>query len=395
MSSRHGSDGGRRGIAPWIIVTLVSALVLAVAVVAYTIIVGGDDNDAASDSCTSDVVLEVVASHGSAAAVKSAAAAFDATNPVARSACVTTSVTTVSGADAEQALADGWTAQSSPAPALWVPDSEADLLALEEADSSLTAGRDQDPLATSPVVLAVRDDDADAVKAAALSWQDLPKAAGPQGSVRLPGGDRLIVALPDPTENRATSYALQSVVAGDDEGADDGGVDVAAVTAAAPQLAAIGAGGPQPEPALTQDALTALAADTGGFSAVPVVQSDLTGFTADTPGLTAVEPSGPTVGDAAYAVPLTASWVTPTLDDAAAAFVAYLRGDEGDAAFTAAGLELASSTGPASAGASPGPASSSGAVTDPPAESADGLLPDAGTEVAGALSTAIAAEPAG
>jgi hypothetical protein len=337
-------------------------------------------------------VLEVVASPGSAAAIKAAAASFDATKPVARSACVTTSVTTVPGSNAEQALADGWTAQPSPPPALWVPDSEADLLALEGADSSLTAGRDQDPLATSPVVLAVRDDDADAVKAAGLSWQDLPKSAGSQGSVRLPGGDRLIVALPDPTENRATSYALQSVVAG-----DAGTVDVASVTAAAPQLATVGAGGPKPEPALTQDALTALAAGNGGFSSVPVVRSDLTGFTAGTPGLTAVEPSGPTVGDAAYAVPLTASWVTPTLDDAAAAFVAYLRGEQGDAAFTAAGLDLVDATGPASAGASPSSAAatSSGAAATPPAGSANGLLPDAGAEVAAALATAVKAAPPG
>ncbi len=392
MSSRHASDGGRRGIAPWIIVTLVSALVLAAAVVAYVLVVGGDDNDAASNSCTSDVVLEVVASPGSAAAIKAAAAAFDATKPVARSACVTTSVTTVPGSEAVQALADGWTAQSSPPPALWVPDSEADLLALEAADSSLTAGRDQNPLATSPVVLAIRDDDADAVKAAALSWQDLPEAAGSQGSLRLPGGGRLIVALPDPTENRATSYALQSVVAGDDAGA----VDVASVNAAAPQLAAIGAGGQRPESALTQDALTALAAGNGGFSSVPVVQSDLTGFSVGTPGLTAIEPSGPTVGDAAFAVPLTANWVTPALDDAAAAFVAYLRGEEGDAAFTAAGLELFDSTGPASAGPSPSsPAPSSNSGTEPPAGSANGLRPDAGAEVAAALAAAIKNPPAG
>ncbi|MGS0687003.1 substrate-binding domain-containing protein [Nakamurella sp. GG22] len=391
MSSRHASDGGRRGIAPWIIVTLVSAVVLAAAAVVYLLVVGGDDNDAASTSCTSDVVLEVVASPGSAAAIKAAAAAFDATNPVARSACVTTSVTTASGSKAEQALAEGWTAQSSPAPALWVPDSEADLLALEEADSSLTAGRDQNPLATSPVVLAVRDDDADAVKAASLSWQDLPEAAGSRGSLRLPGGDRLIVALPDPTENRATSYALQSVIAG-----DAGTVDVASVTAAAPQLAATAAGGPRPEPALTQDALTALAAGNGEFSSVPVVQSDLTGFSVGTPGLTAIEPSGPTVGDAAFAVPLTASWVTPALDDAAAAFVAYLRGEEGDAAFTAAGLELVDSTGPASAGASPGSAApGSNATSEPPAGSANGLLPDAGAEVAAALAAAIKTPPAG
>ena len=44
--------------------------------------------------------------------------------------------------------------------------------------------------------------------------------------------------------------------------------------------------------------LTQLAAGNAGFTAVPVVESDLAAFTATTPGLTAVSPTGGTVGDA-------------------------------------------------------------------------------------------------
>ncbi len=394
MSSRHASDDARRGIAPWIIVTVVVVLVVVAAVVAYVLVTRGDDDQTAG-SCSSEVILPVIASPGSAAAISAAASAFDATAPVARSACITTAVTTLQGPDAEKDLAGGWTAQASPAPAVWVPDSEADLLALESSNSSMTAGRDPEPLATSPVVLAVRSADADAMSSAGLSWKSLPTATGPTGSLLLPSGGHLITALPGPENNRATSYALQSVVAAT-SGAP---VTPDKVTAAAPQLKAVAAGGPVPEPALTQDALGALASGSGGFTTVPVVQSDLATFTASTPGLIGVAPSGPTIGDAVYAVPLTAPWVTPTLDDAAALFLSYLRSEAGAAAFTQTGMEVAgaaaadasgSATAP-SPSASAGPSASGTASGSSPQSS----LPDGGPAVDAALADVIGAAPTG
>ncbi len=392
MSSRHASDGARRGIAPWIIVTIVVVLVVVAAAVAYFLVIRGDDEQAAG-TCSSEVILPVIASPGSAAAIQAAATAFDATKPVARSACVTTAVTTLQGPDAEQGLAGGWTAQSSPAPAVWVPDSEADLLALESSNSSMTAGRDPEPLATSPVVLAVRSADADAMSSAGLSWKSLPAATGPTGSLLLPSGKHLIAALPGPETNRATSYALQSVVA-----ATSGSpVTTEKVTAAAPQLKAVAAGGPVPEPALTQDALTALAAGDGGFTTVPVVQSDLTTFTAGTPGLTAVAPAGPTVGDAAYAVPLTADWVTPTLDDAAALFVSYLRGEGGAAAFTQSGMQVVGTAADGSSGAAPTSAASGGVSgsASAPGAAPESSLTDAGPTVDAALADVLGSAASG
>ena len=251
---------------------------------------------------------------------------------------------------------------------MWVADSAADLATLESTNSALTAGRDTSPMATSPVVLAVRTDDAAAVTAAGLSWQTLPAATGPNGSVILPSGQHLVVALPDPITNRATSYALQSVVA-----ARTGGtVDAAGVTA----LRRISRHSPVPhrgrprrdraraihrpvrscvatddqsdagvsqQPATTEEALTQLAAGTSAFTAVPVVESDLVAFTATTPGLSAISPSGSAVGDTVYAVPLTAAWINPTLEDASALFLAYLRGPGGDQAFTDNGFLVAGS----------------------------------------------------
>jgi len=393
MTSRHASRGGRRGVASWIIVTVIAAVVVIGAALAYILIVGGSNK--AEGTCSSQVQLPVVSAPGATAAITSAATAFNGTAPVARSACVTAAVTSLPDSQAQLALADEWQQAAGTPPAIWVPESEAALHALEATDSAMTAGRDTNPIATSPVVIAVRDEDAASIQSAGLSWADLAASSGPDGTVTLPSGRKLIVALPDPTSNRASSYALQSVLANKAGGT----VDVASVTANAAELASIGAGGPSVQPSTTEQALNQLADRSGGFTAVPVVASELAAFTATTPGLTAIAPNGTAVGDTVYAVPLSASWVTPTLDDAAALFLAYLRSSDGEAAFAEHGLQVPSPrpAGSTGAGASPAAGSSGGAVpTGSPAGSdpAD-VIPDAGAEVAAALGAAIGASTAG
>lgn len=384
MTSRHSSNGGRRGIAPWIIVTLIVVVLVGAGTAAYVWIISDDEESQAA--CTSQVVLPVVAAPGAAAAVTAAATAFDATAPVARSACVSTTVTTLPNPAVDAALTSGWQQQSTAAPGMWVTDSEAALSALEDTDSALTAGRDTSPMATSPVVIAVRTDDASSVTD--LSWQDLPTASGPTGTITLPDGRHLVLALPNPSTNRATSYALQSMIAAG-AGTDDT-VSDASVDGAAAQLAALAAGGPAKQPATTQEALTQLAAGTGGFTAVPVVESDLVTFSRTTPGLTGISPSGPTVGDAVYPVPLTASWVNPTLDDAAAKFLAYLRGPGGDQAFTDNGFVVAGAPSGGSTTSSPSTSQSAGTSQSPgTGQSTTAVVPDAGQQVSDALATAI------
>jgi hypothetical protein len=155
----------------------------------------------------------VVAAPEAAASVTAAASAFNQTAPVARSACVTAVVEAMPDAQAQLGLADQWQQAAGPPPAIWVPQSDAALHALESTNSAMTAGRDTSPIATSPVVIAVRDADAGSAASAGLSWQDLAGATGPDGTMALPSGRHLVLALPDPSTNRATSYALQSVLA--------------------------------------------------------------------------------------------------------------------------------------------------------------------------------------
>ena len=117
------------------------------------------------------------------------------------------------------------------------------------------------------------------------------------------------------------------------------------------------------------------------------MESELATFTAANPGtnLVAVHPTGPTVGDELYGVPLTAQWVTPTLREAAAVFLAYLRSPAGSSSWWTA--------------TSGCPARTPATVTTPagaPDTSAEiQTLPDGGPAVATALAQAIGATPAG
>ncbi len=316
---RHASADQRRRVAAWPIVSAVVVVLVVAATVGYLLVVNRDKNTAA---CSASTVLPVAAAPGAAPAVTAAATAFNATKPVARSTCVTVSVSTVDGTSAATSLAAGWKDQSSPAPGLWVADSVADVRALDAANSAMTAGHATTPLATSPVVLAVRTR-----PAGAISWSGVAGGAA----------DGLRLALPDPKSNRASRDALESMVAG----ASTGVVDPAAVRAANPVLTSLASATPNP-PATTRLALTALADGTADFTAVPAVESDLATFNATaTSPLTAVYPTGRTAGDEILPIPLAAGWVSSAMSDAAAAFDAYL-GDKGLGTFAAAHLRTGS-----------------------------------------------------
>lgn len=315
---RHVSSAGRRRIAAWPIVLAVVVLLLVGLSITYVLIVNSDKKTA---SCTGSTVLPVTTSPGSSRAVTDAATAFNATHPIARSTCVSVSVTTVPGAVAASALASGWRNLSTPAPALWIVDSAADVTAVDATDPAMTAGHPNTGLATSPLVLAVRT-----VPTAPVSWSGLAQGSAP-----------LVITVPDPATNRASGYALESLVAASGGNAAKAiDADGVAGSTSLLQRLALASGSPPPT---TSAALAALAAGTGGFTAVPVVESELAAYNAaNKAALIAVYPAGATAGDEMMAVPLTASWVNAAMSDAAAAFDAYLGDAKGMATLTADNL---------------------------------------------------------
>ena len=89
---RHASADGRRRIAAWPIVLAVVVLLLVGLTITYVLIVSPDRKTAA---CTGNTVLPVTASPGAGRSISDAATAFNATNPIARSTCVSVSVSTM------------------------------------------------------------------------------------------------------------------------------------------------------------------------------------------------------------------------------------------------------------------------------------------------------------
>lgn len=341
---RHETAGRRRGIARWIVIGVVTVVVLAGIAIAYRIVVSTGDN-AAQQACGSSEVLAIAAGPGAAPVMAAAAKSFDATQPVVRSTCISTVVTTVADADTLAGLTGKWPTHNGAQPALWVPDDAAYLAALDAVRPDVAAGHDSAPMAFSPVVLAVRPKDAASL--ASLAWSDLAEPA--DSGTPDPSVPRL--ALPDPVANRATAYAVQSVTAASTD--RTAALDPAAVSAAAAVITELKARAGT-SPSSTTAALTALADGTGSETAVPVVESDLVAFNAAAgPDLTAVYPTGPTAGDSILPAGLGGPSIDRTLSAAAGVFLSYLRGPAGQQALAHAGLRTAAASLDPAAGIDP------------------------------------------
>ncbi|MEO7126709.1 MAG: substrate-binding domain-containing protein [Nakamurella sp.] len=321
---RHADEERGRGLAGWLIGAVSAGLVMVLAVVGYFVVLSRA-NSADQSVCSSNVTLSVVAGPDASPALSQAAGAYSKTKPVVRSACITAVVSTASDDAVLAGLTGRWPVKDLPAPGMWIPDSAASLSALDGVRPDLAAGHATDPFAWSPLVLAMRS--SDAASASSLTWADLATAAGPAGTVSLPNGRHLILALPPIASSRASSYALQSVVAGADPTVP---VDAATVTAKTHILRSIDAGH-SGQATTTQAALTSLAvpssaADHAAVTAVPAVEANLVLFDRHSTGdtLTAVRPQGSTVGDALIAAPISAQWTGRTSTAAASDFQSFL-----------------------------------------------------------------------
>lgn len=333
---RHADDRRARGVARWIVIGTVVAVLLIAITVGYLIVVRNSDN--ADTGCEAHVAVAVAAGPAVSPAVTAAVAAYNATSPVVRSLCVKAAVTTVADRDALAGLSSGtWPTALGPAPTMWVPDDRAYLAQLDLKRPDVAAGHPTDPVAWSPVVLAVRNDDVTA--AGSLAWSGLPQSVGSSGSVTLSGDRHLVLALPDAAANPATGLAGQSVVAG--AVGTTQAVTPADVTKAEPALAALTTGS-APAGATTADALAAVAAGSGNATSVPVAEADLVAFDAAHGGsLTAVHPSGATASYQVIPAPLSGSWVNQDLATAAADVEAYLADPAGQQILADAGWRTA------------------------------------------------------
>lgn len=336
---RHVAEGRRRGVAGWPLVVLGVVVLLVAGTIGYFAVLR-KDNNADNGPCSGSVTLTLLASSGASPAARSLSDAFNATGPTARSTCLKTAVTSLPSPAAAAALIGSWKGRSDPQPGVWLTDNASTLLEVDADASDLTAGRAADPLATSPVVLAMRPDAAAELNG--VSWTDLPQLLHTDPSK---SGNGPALVLSDPRTSRASAYALESMLS-----RSNAAPTVTEIRGAAQELT--GMRDYLSDLPTIGDALDQVAGGKGA-AAVPVTEADLATYNAgaDHP-LTAVHPAGHTAGDQVFAVALTANWMTPTLRDAASRFTAFTRSKQGSSVLAAAHLRL---TGAAQTGGSAPP----------------------------------------
>ncbi|QFZ22240.1 substrate-binding domain-containing protein [Saccharothrix syringae] len=353
----------RRGIAKWpvAIVGLVALVVLGW--LGWTWIGGVAERRAAAEAGACDegeAALRVSAAPSVAEAVKQVAEEWSRQRPVVYDHCIRVEVQSIDSEVVLAGLTQGWDEEKLGArPHAWVTDSTLWANRLGAQDASLL-GAAPESIASSPVLLALHQDAAQALQAGdGFRWTDLPDLTGAAdgwGRFGKPEWGPFRVAMPDPATNAATAMAVQSALAGaSPEGKGPVTTAMLALDPVKTTLGKLTAGKPAQAPAGTWEALNLLADTTGvgeaGFSAVPVFEVDLyrhntgkDGGAAPLNPLYGVAAGGPTpVADFPF-VPLAGDWVGEAQVRAAQAFRQFLKEDPQQAILARAGLRVGSTT---------------------------------------------------
>ncbi|WP_222654684.1 VWA domain-containing protein [Rhodococcus sp. BP-110] len=348
------TSGVRRGVSRGPVVVVVVLVLLVAAVLGWFALRDRitDEGEQAAKACVEgDAVLAVTADPDIADAVRTVAAAWDATAPVVRDHCVTTTVTeTASDVAAAALAADPSDAAAGPRPSLWIPATSADAAPLIDARRVDSTPRS---LATSPVVLGVAPTLADTLGAAAVGWADLPRLAATPGSldaIGAVGWGSLRPALP---AGSTTTAALVSVAAAVVDPTASTASLTADQAASAPVVSAVSAlsrAATDASPTPPADAAAALDAMVQGgdpaaapVHAVPVTEQQLYNRITEGQQLAAFRPAGSTPSADHPAVVLSDGDATGRA--AAAAFAEFARGADQQQAFLRQGFRVPTADG--------------------------------------------------
>ncbi len=204
-------------LAPWIIITVVGALVLAGLSTGYVYLV--------TRGCDGEkVTATVVADPSIASILEKQAQSWNTTEPSVNGQCAAVSVVQKDSASAAAALAPSWDPRvDGPRPDVWVPESSLWMqLAASRQDAARMLPDKQPRLARSPAVIAMPEPMGKAIGAprTRLTWHDL--ATSYAGSLWSQhghpdwGGFRFVPT--DPTVSTAGLHALAAMADSDDNG---------------------------------------------------------------------------------------------------------------------------------------------------------------------------------
>ncbi|AOS62970.1 substrate-binding domain-containing protein [Actinoalloteichus hymeniacidonis] len=239
--------------------------------------------DAEAASCPAgDQTLRIAVEDAMAEPLIDSAQAWSAERPVIQDACIRVEVVAHDSSEVLAGLTGEWNeGELGPRPNAWVPDSLRWVQQLTEQQGDLIGSQPQ-ILATSPVLLAMTEPAADAVRMhGGMSWTDLASLVeDPQGWSRFeePAWGQFRLVLPDPATNPTTGLALQGLLAGEN-GTGPLTSEALAEESTQDALRQLWQNEPLEVPASTHDALVELGAATEpgieGFHATPVSEVDL------------------------------------------------------------------------------------------------------------------------
>ena len=287
--SRHRAARGpaRRGVAKWPFVALTSVLLVGLVGLGWNY--AGDllERRAAAElaSCTEgEETLTIAVTPSMADAIGQAAVAWTKSHPVVLDHCMRAEVAAVPPQAVLDGLTTGWDTKALGArPGAWLPESSLWINRLAVQDAKLL-GSEPASVATSPVVLAMPESAATAIREGSMfTWGALPELAGdPNGWARFghPDWGGFTVAMPDLASNPASALALQAVLASaSPQGSGPVTVEMLSAAGVNDAMHGLAAATPRPAPATTLDALNALGAAgdarSAPFDAVPTLEYDL------------------------------------------------------------------------------------------------------------------------
>ncbi|GAB2667738.1 hypothetical protein GCM10027169_32020 [Gordonia jinhuaensis] len=331
MGRHRTTEPVRRGVSGRVWIALLALIVVIILVVVWVILGKRIDNqgDAAARECVSgDSTVTIVTDVSLASPLNAIAQSFNQTHPVVRDHCITVSIRPIDPQTALQELASGWDeASMGPFPSAWIPASSVWSSRLTAAAPTVVDGAPES-LVTSPVVLAMRGEDA-AAAAGRISWADLPALQSDRAALRrvgMTGRSSLGLAMPAGAGTDATVLAAEGIAAG--VTGTRAPLTRTDATRATPGVRTVLERAPTVADGTTSSAVLAVGRRAGGeIGAVPVIEQQLFSLTGANTSLdvTEVVPRGATPIADFPVIRLSGSQVTDDKADAIGSFVSFVR----------------------------------------------------------------------
>ncbi len=337
-SHRRGGARPRVKLAPWLITGAVLVLVAAGGTAGYTYFIKG--------SCSGQAQASVVVTPKLESIMRNLAESWAATSPNIDGTCGSVSISAKDSAEVAIALGEPWDSKTDgPAPDVWVPDSSAWVRkASADADAERTIPDLQPSLARTPTVIAMPRQLADAagMSEKPVTWQQIiDKLQAPEGWQAYNHGDwgPFKVALSDPQVSTAGLLALMAISDTDDSGDVSEKEQETLLTlkkVVSQKVSSTNEIFDGLHKAASQNPATAV----NYVSAFPALEQDVVSYNKSHPvvPLVAIYPQdGTAEADFPYLI-LKATWADVTKQKVAQAFLTYVRGTAGRAAFQTGGF---------------------------------------------------------